>query len=847
MGDMRHGVGSEMGIRLPEESVTGVGGPVLLRTTAPELERGDVLAARYQIEAVIGTGGSGRVLRAFDRVARELVALKILRAEYMTDPVWTERFSRELRVGRQIQHRNVCRIFDIGDADGHRFLSMELATRGTIRGQIGPAAVGRPLEDRIADARAVVEGVAALHAAGIVHRDIKPENLLRMEDGRLVVSDFGLATDPGAGPATTIMVGTPRYMAPEVVMGDPATTRSDVWALGTVLHEILFGTRPDRSVVRRGVRHFTPPQVTSLKERRLAELCGRCGDDDAEARPASAAEVCREFEAAVLGRRLRRPADRQQMFWGAVALAGLVALGVVRDQWASQAVASSSPGVTSGARVIQGTGTPEDWSKNSTKFATFEGKLHCFSAIDGAEKVRAIWGSPRRAEDIDARSGARVTATLLPETYVDGCPQLAPNRNSLLFSKATDSGTFVFLSPYPDGRGAKQVVRGTSPKWLPNGEEFVFSADSRHAAIFSIPTGDMTLVTDGEDGSRQLGEYEIDSTGKRLAVLYATDATYAQVVVHSLPGLQVIGRVHLPPLSERLQFGTGGVLSFVMDGPGGFGQMMALDFRDAAGEIRPLGQLTSADVLGVLEGTGARVVADHRLSRDLWVQTSGGAERLTWDGNSVHGAMSVDGQIVLQRRLPDGRRVMVLRNHERGETQMTEGPLDATPMFLPDGKSWLYSRLNLGQISECVGDTRVCRVVHSDSLVPGFPVPDPTGQQIAYLTLMNVPRIRVVSKTGHKQRDFGPAGGDACSPIWTSTTRLWVAQAASGSQMTWAEIDTVSGARSGAKLSSTLAKGRECAIPSELTPARSSGSPSVFSVSEEKSELRRTVAAAGMI
>ncbi|MEO8214619.1 MAG: protein kinase, partial [Myxococcales bacterium] len=184
MGDIGHGVALQEGNRIPEDSVTGVGGPVLLAASAPELGRGDVLAGRYQIEALIGSGGSGRVLRAFDRVARAAVALKILRPEYVSDPLWTERFSRELRVGRQIQHRNVCRVFDIGDADGQRFLSMELATRGTIRGEIGDAALKRPLEDRLTDARAVVAGAAALHAAGIIHRDLKPENILRMEDGR---------------------------------------------------------------------------------------------------------------------------------------------------------------------------------------------------------------------------------------------------------------------------------------------------------------------------------------------------------------------------------------------------------------------------------------------------------------------------------------------------------------------------------------------------------------------------------------------------------------------------------------------------------------------------------------
>ncbi|MES1206388.1 MAG: serine/threonine-protein kinase, partial [Pseudomonadota bacterium] len=468
MGDTGHGGLGEAANWNAAESVTGVGGPVLLAATVPELGRGDVLAGRYQIEAVIGTGGSGRVMRAFDRVTRELVALKILRPEYVADPVWTERFSRELRVGRQIQHTNVCRVFDIGEAEGHRFLSMELATGGTVRAQTDPNAPPRSLDDRIADARAVIDGVAALHAAGIIHRDLKPENILRMADGRLVVTDFGLATDPGSGPATTIMIGTPRYMAPEVVMGDPATTRSDVWALGVVVHEILFGHRPDRSVAKRGYRHFTLPKVISLKERRLAELCGRCSDDSPSSRPASAVEVVGQFRSALLGRRFTTRATLvTQIAWGAIALGALATLGLARNRWTSSAVASSSQGAGSLAdRVLQPTGTATNWDAESTKVATVPGRLHCLSMIDGGRKVRLVWGTPRRSEDVDIFSRVRAASGLLPETYRDGCPQTAPNGRDLLFERYDDTGVHISLSRSSDGRDAKTLVRGSGAEWL---------------------------------------------------------------------------------------------------------------------------------------------------------------------------------------------------------------------------------------------------------------------------------------------------------------------------------------------------------------------------------------------
>ncbi len=100
--------------------------------------------------------------------------------------------------------------------------------------------------ERLADATAAIAGLAAIHEAGIVHRDVKPDNMLRMGDGRLALSDFGLATDLPADAGVTVMVGTPHYMAPEVRGGEPATARSDVWSLGVVLYEIFFGKRPER-------------------------------------------------------------------------------------------------------------------------------------------------------------------------------------------------------------------------------------------------------------------------------------------------------------------------------------------------------------------------------------------------------------------------------------------------------------------------------------------------------------------------------------------------------------------------------------------------------------------------
>src|SRR5580692_7586490 len=276
----------------PKHSVTEVAGESFVRERPPDIERGTVLAGRYQIEDIIGKGGSGIVLRVFDRTAQNVVALKVLKTELARDAKWEKRFSRELRLGRPIQHPNVCRIFDIGEADGHRFLTMEIAQGGSLRDELKRGgALERSMEAKMADASAVIAGLAALHTAGVVHRDFKPDNLLRMGDGRLVLSDFGLATDAATAPGVTVLIGTPHYMAPEVLAGEPATSRSDVWALGVVLHEIFFGRRPERRPASFDGSTRAPLRPTSPVERRMLALCETCLAESPFDRPADAGVV----------------------------------------------------------------------------------------------------------------------------------------------------------------------------------------------------------------------------------------------------------------------------------------------------------------------------------------------------------------------------------------------------------------------------------------------------------------------------------------------------------------------------------------------------------------------------
>jgi serine/threonine-protein kinase len=273
------------------------------------VETGMILGQRYQLGPVLGSGGAGRVFSAFDRVLNERVALKVLRWERAGDRRWIRRLAREVKIARLIRHPNVCRVFEMGSEDGHWFVTMELADGGTLRDVLRrreaeetharlPAFGDAHREERRAEARAVCAGLAAIHAVGIVHRDVTPQNVLRMGDGRLVLSDFGLAI--AAQESTTFLGGTPRYMAPEVVAGRRADQRSDVYQLGLVLHEIVFGRRAEWHDVG-GQEILRPPvdqDVSTPVEEELAALCADCLLNDPSARPPNAVAVAGRLAAA---------------------------------------------------------------------------------------------------------------------------------------------------------------------------------------------------------------------------------------------------------------------------------------------------------------------------------------------------------------------------------------------------------------------------------------------------------------------------------------------------------------------------------------------------------------------
>ena len=269
------------------------------------MEIGTVLGSRYEITKLLGMGGMGAVYHAQDRELDRPVGLKIIRPDLAGNPEILARFKRELILARQVTHRNIIRIFDLSEADGMKFITMEYIEGEDLRSiflrerKLAPeAAVDIILQ--------TLRGLAAAHGEGVIHRDLKPSNIMRDASGRVVVMDFGLArTLRSDGMTQTgLMIGTMEYMSPEQAMGVELDARSDLFAVGLIFYEALSGDIPFRadsavaSLVKRTVENARPLRDfdVSIPEG-LSNIVAKCLEREVDQRYESAEQVIEDLEA----------------------------------------------------------------------------------------------------------------------------------------------------------------------------------------------------------------------------------------------------------------------------------------------------------------------------------------------------------------------------------------------------------------------------------------------------------------------------------------------------------------------------------------------------------------------
>ncbi|CAN5226565.1 hypothetical protein BH09ACT5_BH09ACT5_24660 [soil metagenome] len=263
---------------------------------------GLTFGGRYQLSSRVAIGGMGEVWQATDLGIGRTVAIKILKDEYLGDPGFLERFRAEARHAALVNHEGIANVFDYGEEDGSAYLVMEL-----VPGEALSAILER---ERVLSADRVLDIVAqtamalqAAHAAGLVHRDIKPGNLLITPDGRVKITDFGIARIADQVPltATGQVMGTVQYLSPEQASGHPASPTTDIYSLGIVAYEALAGRRPftgeSQVAIAMAQINETPPELPSTVPEPVRNLVYACIAKNPAERPASAAHLARAAQA----------------------------------------------------------------------------------------------------------------------------------------------------------------------------------------------------------------------------------------------------------------------------------------------------------------------------------------------------------------------------------------------------------------------------------------------------------------------------------------------------------------------------------------------------------------------
>ena len=277
--------------------------PAAAEVELTSTEPAPLIGGRYQILSLAGAGSMGSVYRARDTELGEEVALKFLRSDLVQAPDMLERFRREVRLARRVSHRNVARVFDIGEHGRDRYLTMAFIEGEPLRALLQRSRP-LPIARTLAIADEVCQGLAAAHAVGVIHRDLKPDNIMVASDGHIAITDFGIARSApiaGENPTATVgtSLGTPAYMAPEQVEGaSDIDERADLYAVGVMLFEMLTGELPftgGSPITVAAARLDRPPPdprtVRASLDPRLAALILRCMARAPADRFASAAEL----------------------------------------------------------------------------------------------------------------------------------------------------------------------------------------------------------------------------------------------------------------------------------------------------------------------------------------------------------------------------------------------------------------------------------------------------------------------------------------------------------------------------------------------------------------------------
>ena len=444
---------------------------------------GAIIAGRYEILRALGEGGMGTVYKATDRELDRTVALKTIRPELAANPAIIKRFKQELILARQVTHRNVVRIYDLGEADGVKFITMEYIEGRDVtsllreKGKLAPKEAAEIMEQ-------VCRALEAAHMEGVVHRDLKPQNIMIDGHGKVSVMDFGIARSTEAAEAMTFtgaVIGTPQYMSPEQAKGEKLDARSDLFSFGIVFYELLTGNSPYKadtvmSALYKRTNEAARPAIELVPEipRGLSEMVSKCLERDLALRYQNAGEILADLDA-WQGKRptlaslpVVVPGPRRGLAWkwvaaSAAAVLLLVATQIVVQRFTHKTSAHHAPVSVLVADFTNHTGDPVF---DGTLEPMFNVALEGASFINAYNRGRArtlAQKLPNPADKLDEQPARLVAMSQGISAVIAG--EISRRGNSYTVSAmALDAASGSVLAKAEATAANKDEVVGTVPK-----------------------------------------------------------------------------------------------------------------------------------------------------------------------------------------------------------------------------------------------------------------------------------------------------------------------------------------------------------------------------------------------
>jgi hypothetical protein len=573
-------------------------------------------------------------------------------------------------------------------------------------------------------------------------------------------------------------------MAPEVLRGGKSSFASDIWALGVVMHEIVFGVKPRWSDAA-STEMLAPAlgRKLSVAERAALEACRVCTAKEPGRRLASAGEAGR-----LLTERRRwwsrpwRAPRRPIVFAVALTLTAAIAAGVVRTQRRLPDAPTSS---FTESQLIIPAGEPADWSHISKVIAEVPDRIQCTRLLPDQRTLRFVWGTPKRAEDIDTVTHTRVPAPLVPVAYAEGCPDLSPDGNRLIYQGHDKDGrAFAFLSQHANGRDAAPVVptaepsMDSEPTWFADGESFSYDIDARHMGAYTPALGH-TIVLPGST-SEGFGSTFRFATADLIVVSAYFDNGAGEVIASSWPSLKEEMRFRTPGL--ELDFAAKGrVLLSTYLGPLGQRELIALDRTSMT--ARRLGWINGQYLRHPRVSPEGLTFVSRRDSSDLEANTHGLWFRVTSTGD-VWSANHCGSDFVLGREL-SGR--VLIERVDRGGRKLSMAVPDrsgVSPGCSPDGRTLFFVDPS-SRPKRC--DESGCRFL-TDRKAFSLAV-SPDGERVAITTFDKRGIVASwISAEGGPPHDVSPLEAP-CAVGWSSTETLWISRKRAG-KVVWTEVNT---------------------------------------------------------